>query len=544
MDPQLTETPITDSTQQLSPETAALALRLREDEARLSNGEDVGDSGVLAPRKNSAQDKRDGSARALARYLFPRDEGLRHESYIEYGRLISRLRSAHRAQEALRNQPDVEENPFRSARAPGNRRVFEDLVELAPSTAVLHPTPMPVEVAPEVELRPIFDHLLSGTAAELDCREFDRGAVYSDGRIDMCKQVVGAPFIGDLTHAVAANSHVRHFLLGNNVVGDGGAQEIAKMVNGRPSDKPIETLYLAGNEFSATGAKTLAAALARDTSVTSLWLKRNPLGPQGAGYLAEMLRTNNTLEVLDLVNTAIGDQGVESIFTALRENTTLRTIYLDSNAITEHGASAIAEYFRFLRAENRVGLTGLYIGINRLGNSGAIDLADALTNYQHLSRLDLGANRIESDGLRAVLDAAVTIPELLFLGLGLYKSTSDMGELPNYFDGEGIDLLTSYLRDHDNVLVLDVKDTNLRPSGWPDLVEALDENESMLQFVYAQLGAKLPASEREGISNTLRRNVRARYGISLEEFRQSDLIRTLKHPEQVLHIDSIYRNAM
>ena len=544
MDTKPMEHPITEITTSLSPAMEALALRLREDDERLSIGEDVTDSGVVAPRTNSAQDKRDGSARALARHLFPRPDELRQESYIEYGRLISRLRSTHRAQEALRNQPDFEENPYRAARAPGNRNLFEELLNAPPSTAVTNPTPMPVEVAPQNELTPIFKHLLSGTSAELDCREFDRGAVYSDGRIDMCKQVVGAPYIGALTNAVSANPHVRHFLLGNNVVGDGGAEDIAAMVRARNLEQPIETLYLAGNELTAAGAKALAAALTTDTSVTSLWLKRNPLGPEGARHLAEMLTMNTTLEVLDLVNTAIGDDGVEAIFTALRDNTALRTIYLDSNSVTERGAAAIADYFRHLRTTNRVGLTGLYAGINRLGDAGAIDLADALTGYQHLTRLDLGANRIQSDGLRAVLNCAAAIPELLFLGLGLYKSTSDMGELPNYFDGDGIDLLTDYLRNHDNVLVLDVKDTNLRASGWPNLVAAISENRALLQFVYAQLGTKFPASVRDGIADALRRNVHARYGISLEEFRQDERIRLLKHPQQVLHIDSIYRNAM
>jgi len=121
---------------------------------------------------------------------------------------------------------------------------------------------------------------------------------------------------------------VRHFLLGNNVVGDVGAEKIAEMVNNRESDEPIETLYLAGNEFTSTGSKALATALATDTSVTSLWLKRNPLGPEGASYLADMLTTNDTLEVLDLVNTATSNDGVEAIFKALRENTGLPRLWL------------------------------------------------------------------------------------------------------------------------------------------------------------------------------------------------------------------------
>jgi len=529
----------------VSSPTDDLADRLRADAALLDAGLEIGDSGLVAPRTGGAEDKANGTARALARELFPCEHKDRQASYVKYGRLVSRLRAAYIEQRDLQRDRDASTalSPFRRARLSGNRELFEKLLSTPPSIEVTHPTPMPVTIAPKSELQAVFAHLRSGSTTELEIHQFDRGAVYRDGRVDMCKQVVGPPHIADLAQSVAQTETVQHFLLGNNIVGDTGATAIAQMVRSRAGGTPIETLYLAGNELTAEGAAALADALTDDIGTTSMWLKRNPLGPQGVGQLALMLRSNSTLEVLDLVNTATGDDGVEVLFDALRHNTSLRVLYLDANAITARGARAIADYFHFLKAEDRIGLTGLFLGINRLGDEGARLVADGIANYQPLEQIDVGSNRIQSDGLRALLDAASTIESLPFLGLGLYKSTSDMGELPNYFDRDGVDLLTDFLLTNHNVSMLDIKDTNLRPDGWPGLVEALEQNPNLVDLRFTQFGLTLPREIHERIERLLRRNVQDRFGMSLERFRRKK-VRFLKQPAQVRHIDSIYRNAM
>lgn len=530
----------------LSPPLQDLAIRLRQDAALLDASLDVGPSGVEAPRTGGAEDKATGAARALARELFPSTEEHRQGSYVQYGQLIARLRTAYMEQQELQRDREAHAslNPFRRVRLSGKRELFEKLLAEPPSIEVMKPSPMPVTIAPESELKPVFAHLRSGSPIDIEMRVFDRGAVYRDGRVDMCKQVVGPTYIEQLTQAVAESPNVQHFLLGNNVVGDTGATAIAEMVRARSATTvPLETLYLAGNEITATGAADLARSLESDTTVTSLWLKRNPLGPAGVEKLATMLRSNSTLEVLDLVNTSAGDEGVEALFDVLRENTVLRVLYLDANAITARGAHAIADYFRFLKAEGRVGLTGLFLGINRLGDDGATALADGIRNCQPLQQIDLGSNRIQSDGLRSILDAVSTIKSVQSLGLGLYKSTSDMGELPNYFDGEGVDMLTQYLRSHHNISLLDIKDTNLRPDGWPLLVDALETNPMIVNLAFTQFGLTLPREIHDRIAQVLRRNVQDRFGMPLEQFRRDEL-RYLKQPPHVRHIDSIYRNAM
>ncbi|KAG8792993.1 NADPH-adrenodoxin reductase, partial [Serendipita sp. 398] len=94
--------------------------------------------------------------------------------------------------------------------------------------------------------------------------------------VDLCKQVVGPKGIKPILDAVAKNSHIDRFLLGNNIVGDEGAKVIADFIRDEKS-KRVYNFYIAGNSISPVGIGEIANALCTNTTVTALWLKRNPL---------------------------------------------------------------------------------------------------------------------------------------------------------------------------------------------------------------------------------------------------------------------------
>ena len=89
--------------------------------------------------------------------------------------------------------------------------------------------------------------------------EFERGVLYSDNRMDLCKMVVGPPHIEALTQSLDNNTNVRHFLLGNSIIGHRGAESIASFVVRHPNR--METWYLAGNCLDGYSFALLAKAL-------------------------------------------------------------------------------------------------------------------------------------------------------------------------------------------------------------------------------------------------------------------------------------------
>lgn len=114
--------------------------------------------------------------------------------------------------------------------------------------------PMPVEVSDPESLAPFFAHLRNNgthqvsnqTAAGLkgesgaepyynvEYIEFEKGVLYSDGRIDLCKMVTGPRNIGDLMESLKTNEFSKHFLLGNNIVGPTGVEAIASFIEEFP----------------------------------------------------------------------------------------------------------------------------------------------------------------------------------------------------------------------------------------------------------------------------------------------------------------------
>ena len=83
------------------------------------------------------------------------------------------------------------------------------------------------------------------------------------------------------------NNLIRHFLLGNNMIGPVGARIIAGFVQNQPNR--IETWYLAGNCIDLVGLERLVRAWTASTTITNIWLKRNPLGPKAYSALEKLV---------------------------------------------------------------------------------------------------------------------------------------------------------------------------------------------------------------------------------------------------------------
>jgi Ran GTPase-activating protein (RanGAP) involved in mRNA processing and transport len=458
------------------------AQQLHLDHHAYENEQKITDCANWAPHLYTVIDKKTQLAHQIAMRLYPSDEQehlvsmietVHHKTvrYILYRRLIANLRRAYRQQTEITPK---ELTPYQQARLTGDREIYYQLqqIEEIPDV-ILNPEPMPVEVAPIQELYPFFDFLQTNQpVVDNDSLTFMRGTLFRDGRMDLCKQVVGEPWIADLMNSLVNNQHIKHFLLGNNIIDIAGAKAIADFIS-HPHQSQIETWYLAGNRIDADGIELISKALQTDQHCKALWLKRNPLKPKGAKHLGHLLEHNQCLEILDLHNTGLLDEGVAYLFDGLKSNRSLDLLYLEANGISN--AQAIADYFSHLVKNEQPGISSLFCGINRLGDEGVAMIAESLHDYHHLKRLSLDANRLAYQGLKILLEQLVNHPNLIYLDLGLYKSTSDMHELPNNFGDESVPLLANFIQANNSVQIMSIKDANISLAGLEQLAGSINK---------------------------------------------------------------------
>jgi len=337
------------------------------------------------------------------------------------------------------------------------------------SDAVANPEPEPVEVSPPALLSPLHEflrHHEEPPACDACVRAlpdtlpdgnltFPRGTLCADGRLDLCKQVIGPQGIDDLIASLRADSQsttplVQHLLLGNNIAGDALGARIASLIEN--GESKLTTWYIAGNRLTAAGLAPLCTALSADSLVRQLWLKRNPIRAVGAMELGRLLRANSTITALDLVCTGLLDEGVEIICAALSSGAVLKHLYLDGNGIRPRGCAAVAKVLSGPSA-----LEGVGLGCNRVGSEGAALLAKALVpNGGTLGKLGLASCGIGQAGAEALATAITDGAKLRWLDLGFLKMTQALGEVPNAIGDAGARALTNALRTNKHLVALDL----------------------------------------------------------------------------------------
>lgn len=399
------------------------------------------------------------------------------------------------------------------------------------SAHVSEPEPEPVTPCALSDLDPLLSHLYSDTPVEQQTA-FSKGTLTPDGRLDLCKQVVGPDGIRPLLGAMMASHQIKRLLLGNNIVGDDGAAAIASFIRER-KDSPLECWYIAGNRIGPAGIQHVCDALAHDTKVTSLWLKRNPLKPAGMHPLAALLRENHTIEVLDLVNCGLLDEGLATLLGALMgpgANRTLKHLYAGTNGVTERSAPLIAE---FLAGDCR--LESFYLSCNRLGDDGVATIARGLSANRTLQRLSLASNRIGPRGAAALAAALADHPTIALVDLGFTKATNTVGELGNFVGDEGARVLAEMLAGNRTLRSLDLLHNFISQVGVNHIRRALHVNRTLTSLQLTQFGRVHNEPGKEEIRAALERNRQ------LVPPDQTERVSKIEFPDHVMDIYSVYR---
>ncbi|WP_328663824.1 gala protein [Streptomyces sp. NBC_00328] len=350
--------------------------------------------------------------------------------------------------------------------------------------AIEHPD---IPISEPAALEPLLARLRSALPVEAD-EAFPLGTVRADGRVDLCKQGLGAGGAARLMPVAAASPHAAHILLGTNAIGDEGARTVADAL---ADGHGLHTLYLGCNRIGPDGVTALTDALTTDATVHALWLKRNPVGDHGARALAAMLRSNTTLRTLDLVNTGLTTDGLRALCETLTNRPSpVERLFLGGNGLTAEAAPLLAALIR------DAGVRELYLPANHLGDEGAAILAAAADPARPV-RLGLGGNGIGPTGARALADSLGGIEAL---DLGRPMSERSLGAPANTTGDEGAHALAAALPGSP-LRRLELCHTGLTGRGAKTLLAAVPDDTPL---EYVGLGPGLPRKVKRSFTRRLR----------------------------------------
>uniref|UniRef100_M4BQX4 Uncharacterized protein n=1 Tax=Hyaloperonospora arabidopsidis (strain Emoy2) TaxID=559515 RepID=M4BQX4_HYAAE len=211
-----------------------------------------------------------------------------------------------------------------------------------------------------------------------------------------------------------------------------------------------------GGSQVTTDYETVRLRICRDLApYTVLKLGGFSLGDACTKLLGAVLAHDaSKLRTLDLGFNRLTDTGATQLAEALKTNTSLENLYLSGNDIGPAGARAIAQALL-----QNTHLRSLHLSGNNIGEEGARFLADGIAGNTVLRALYLGTNGIGAAGMQSLATALTQNTSLEELTLGQNKvGTEGVRYLASAFATGNVALLTLELGkngvDHEGTLAL------------------------------------------------------------------------------------------
>jgi hypothetical protein len=419
--------------------------------------------------------------------------------------------------------------------------------------------PMPVEIGKAEDFAPIFGFLAHESfedtidnelkpnvhfqkkneqfTGNVPLLEFPRGIIYEDGRLDLCKKVVGPTHIGKLMESLESNLEIRHFLLGNNAISTTGAKHIAEFIQKYPDR--METWYLAGCHITRHGLSLLVPQIITSSTITNLWFKRNPFGPNSSTLLAALVLQAPNLRTLDLETTELGDEGTRQFIDSITgHHSSLRNLYLNANGISSSGCTSLGKYL----ADPNCALESLFLSTNPIGDAGMLLLAPGLAKNKTLKRFMCASAGLTGKGLSYLARAD---HQLQTIDIGASQTTKAHAQKFNYFDDTSVESLKSLIMTP-SLRWLNVGGTVMTEAGAEEIKSAVSRSELVFFNMYChRIHDNIPAPKSCSLSlrNQLAKN-QAKYfprHKDYDKFLNSDDCRFLRNTSDVRKIDSMYR---
>ncbi|XP_072893559.1 uncharacterized protein [Hemitrygon akajei] len=247
---------------------------------------------------------------------------------------------------------------------------------------------------------------------------------------------------------------IRTDQLGRNNLGDSGVKLVSAVL--RNPECKIQKLGLDNVGLTDPGAEDLVSALSTNPSLTELNLSDNKLGDSGVKLVSAALRNPQCkIETLWLERVGLTDSGAEDLASALSTNTSLTELKLSANKLGDLGVKLLSAALRNLESKIQK------LELERIGltDSAAKDLASTLSTNPSLTELNLGANKLGDSGVKLVSSVLIN-PECKIQTLRLW----DVG-----LTDSGVEDLVSNVNKKTLLMELDLGSNSLTDRSVPAL---------------------------------------------------------------------------
>ena len=299
---------------------------------------------------------------------------------------------------------------------------------------------------------------------------------------------VGARFISE---ALSKNNTLLYLDLSENSIGSQGIKEIMRGISRK--NCVLHTLVLSGNEISGgEGAKSIAKALMKNTSLTELFLGWTSLEDEGIQrIMTAMLSCEYSLKGLSLYNNYISEQGCVAIAEMLSYDTALTYLDLSDNPdIGREGMRKICDSL-----QNNIHLKRL--NVSQINLDETDDIAEMLCHNNTLTELNLSQNRINDAGM-----------DIISKSLETNKTLQTLNLLLNMVGDASAKGIATMLHENNSLKQLNLSGNKIREEGAEVFIKVLAKNTKVDICLVRNEG--IPKNKHEVINVLSKRNQRLR----------------------------------
>lgn len=222
-------------------------------------------------------------------------------------------------------------------------------------------------------------------------------------------------------------------------------------------------IFLAHHGIGPQGAKALARALAKSTTVEKLDLEENGIQDQGAEHFAEMLKENCYITELNLAGNALNSRGAVAMSDVMTDNIYLRRLDLSFNNFNDRDAAPLA-----FGLKKTATLKHLRLSHNSFCEAGGEILAKGIEDNDSVVTLDLSWNHLRLKGAIAICKAIGENISIVSLDLSW-----------NGFADEGAAAMGQALKKNNTLTELDLSHNRITKRGALELAKGLEKNSTL-----------------------------------------------------------------